>query len=250
MKKTNVQPGDIFKLGDHILGCGSSTDKAFVEKVVGKIKVRCVLTDPPYGVAYVEGKRDFAKMDDFKEIAGDQLQTDSEYQKFTKEWLEAIVPHLESYNAAYIFNSDLMYPSLRLGMDAAGFYYSQGLIWIKNSVVIGRKDYLPMHELIAYGWHGRHKFERPKAKSIILYPKPARSKLHPTMKPPGLLRKLIPNSTKVGEWVYDPFGGSGSTLVACEHLKRRCVMIELDPSYVSTIIARWEKLTKKQAQQI
>jgi len=85
-----------------------------------------------------------------------------------------------------------VYPALRIGMKDAGFYYSQGLIWIKNTVVLGRKDYLPMHELIAYGWNGRHKMERTKAKSVIFHPKPAASKLHPTQIPVGLLRKLIP----------------------------------------------------------
>jgi len=132
-------------------------------------------------------------------------------------------------------------------MKAAGFYYSQMIIWIKNTSVLGRKDYMPQHELIAYGWHGRHKMERSKDKSVIFYPKPHRSSLHPTMKPVGLLRKLILNSTKMGETVYDPFGGSGSTLIACEHLGRKCIMVELDPMHCSTIIKRWETLTGQEA---
>jgi site-specific DNA-methyltransferase (adenine-specific) len=211
-----------------------------------------ILTDPPYGVAYVENKKDFNKlgMKDTRAIIGDQLQGDGEYTMFTKTWLDAITPYMDSYNSAYIFNSDAMYPALREGMEQSGLYYSQGLIWIKNSVVVGRKDYLPQHELIAYGWYGRHKFERAKAKSIILYPKPSRSKLHPTMKPVGLLRRLIPNSTKLGEWVYDAFGGSGSTLIACEHMQRRCLMVEMDPQYVETILARWEKLTGQKAKKV
>jgi DNA modification methylase len=90
--------------------------------------------------------------------------------------------------------------------------------------------------------------ERSKAKSVIFYPRPSKSKLHPTMKPVGLLRKLILNSTKMGETVYDPFGGSGSTLIACEHTRRKCAMIEKDPEYVSTIIQRWETITKKEAE--
>lgn len=143
-----------------------------------------------------------------------------------------------------------MFCSLRAGMQAAGFYYSQMIVWVKNTVVIGRKDYLPQHELIAYGWYGRHKMERTKAKSIIAHPKPSSSRLHPTMKPIGLLRKLLPNSTKAGEWVLDPFGGSGSTLIASDQLGRKCVMIELDTNYVATIIARWEKLTGKQAKKL
>jgi len=137
--------------------------------------------------------------------------------------------------------------ALRQGMKSAGIYYSQMIIWIKNTVVLGRKDYLCQHEIIAYGWHGRHKQERGKARSVMFYPKPHKSALHPTMKPVGLLRQLILNSTKKGDTVYDPYGGSGSTLIACEHTGRRCAMIEIDPKYVGTIISRWEKLTNKKA---
>jgi len=247
-----IQNGEIYKLGNHIVGCGDSLDVGFVESVIGERKIRCVLTDPPYAVAYVEGKKNFNKIgtDGEKVIIGDHLQSDEQYAVFTKTWLDAVKPHLESYNATYIFNSDSMYPALRQGMKQSGFYYSQMIIWLKNAVVIGRKDYLPMVELIAYGWFGRHKMEQSKAKSVIFHPKPASSKLHPTQKPVGLLRKLIPNSTKVNEYIYDPFLGGGSTLIACEHLGRRCIGIEIDPEYVSTIIARWEKLTGKKAEKL
>lgn len=250
--KNKVKPGEIWRLDNHVLGCGSSTDEGFVEKVAntGGGKVRMILTDPPYGVAYVEGKRDFAKLgkENVKVIMNDHTQSEEEYALFTKGWMEPIKKFLDTYNACYIFNSDSMFRALRNGIDAAGFYYSQMLIWVKNSVVVGRKDYLPMHEVAAYCWYGRHKMNRPKSKSVIFHPKPSASKLHPTMKPIGLLRKIIPNNTKAGEWVYDPFGGSGSTLIACEHLGRKCMMIELDPMYCSTIVERWEKLTGKQAQ--
>ncbi len=140
--------------------------------------------------------------------------------------------------------------ALRAGMKQAGIYYSQMIIWIKNQIVVGRKDYLPQHEVIAYGWHGRHKMERSKGKSVIFHPKPHRSALHPTMKPIGLLRQLILNSTKINDTVYDPFAGSGSTLIACEHLKRKSIIIELDPTHCSTIIQRWELLTGKKAEKI
>ena len=92
--------------------------------------------------------------------------------------------------------------------------------------------------------------DRTQAKSVIFHPKPARSKLHPTIKPIGLLRKIIPNNTKIGEIVYDPFAGSGSTLIACEHLKRKCITIEMETEYINTIIERWELLTKQKAKQI
>ena len=248
--------GDIFKLGDHRLACGSCSDEKLIESLMGdENKVRMVLTDPPYGVAYVENKKHFkdtigSLIAKPKIIQGDQTQTEEEYALFTQGWIEPIKKHMASYNTFYIFNSDLMMCALREGMKKSNIYYSQMIIWIKNTIVVGRKDYLPQHEVIAYGWFGRHKLEGGKAKSVMFHPKPAKSKLHPTMKPVGLLRKLMINSTKINEIVYDPFGGSGSTLMACEHTKRKCYMVELDPEYCDTIIARWEKLTNLKAELI
>lgn len=241
--------GDIFKIGDHIIACGDSLDKAFVGKVIGQHKVRAVITDPPYGVAYVENKKDFLKLstDENKTIANDHLQSEEEYEEFTRKYLGTVIPYLEEYNAVYIFNADPMFPSLRAGMKSAGFYYSQMIIWLKNQPVMSRKDYLSMYELIAYGWFGKHKMERSKARNVIYHPRPSRSRLHPTQKPVGLLRKIIPNSTKVGDVVYDPFLGSGSTAVACEHLGRKCIGIELDEKYVEASIKRLEKLTGEKA---
>lgn len=241
-----IKPGDIFQLGDHTLGCGSSTDEAFIAEVMEKAqasgKIKMILTDPPYGVAYVEGSFNKLGLEDAKKIANDHLQTDEEYAQFTYDWLKAVTPHLAPKNTIYIFNSDTMFCALRAGMKQAGVYYSQMLIWIKNSIVVGRKDYLPQHEVIAYGWYGRHEMNRPKAKSVLMHPKPSKAKLHPTMKPVGLLRKIMPNGTRLKEYVYDPFGGSGSTLMASDHMKRRCVMVEMEPGYVETIIKRWEAL--------
>jgi len=244
-----VKTGDIYQLGDHRLYCGSATD---VPSALFTEKVRAVITDPPYGVAYVENKAHFketigAKLAKPQMICGDQLQSDEEYAQFTKDWLEQVKPHLDKYNTAYIFNTDLMICALRAGMKVAGWYYSQMIIWIKNTIVVGRKDYLQQHELIAYGWQGRHKQERSKSSSVILYPKPHRSALHSAMKPVGLMRKLLLNSTRIGDIIYDPFGGSGSTLIACEHTKRKCLMVEMDPGYCQRIIKRWEILTNQSA---
>ena len=257
--------GDVWQLGDHRLACGSASDPEIVKSVVGENKVREVLTDPPYGVAYVENKAHFketigANLSNTTIIQGDELQSDEQYTAFTKGWIDPVIPYMASYNTFYIFNCDQMFSALRAGMKQAGIYYSQMIIWIKNTIVVGRKDYLPAHEVIAYGWHGRHKMERSKGKSVmyvseevkplIFQDKPHSSQLHPTMKPVQLMRQFILNSTKIGEVVYDPFGGSGSTLIACEHTKRKCIMIEIDPNYVSTIIQRWETLTGKEATKI
>ncbi|MCK4500891.1 site-specific DNA-methyltransferase [Candidatus Babeliales bacterium] len=244
----------IYQLGDHILiNADSILDKELVRKAIGDKKIRSIISDPPYGVAYVEGKKDFGDIKLVKKdkiIANDQLQTDDEYKDFTRDWLKVVTPHMESYNSFYIFNSDLMYCALRQGILAAKGYYSQMIVWDKLRIVIGRKDYLPQHELIAYGWFGRHKMERNKGKSILKYPKPNKNSLHPTMKPIGLMRRLILDATKKGEYVYDPFGGSGSTLIACEHTQRKCIMVELDKDYCDTIIKRWETLTGQVAKKI
>ena len=244
-----INKGDIFKIGDHIVGCGDATDKDFVNKVIGKNKIRAIISDPPYGVAYVENKKGFVELGttDTRKIEGDHLQSESEYTDFTSKYLGAVIPYLEESNACYLFNSDLMFSSLRSGIKQAGFYYSQMLIWIKNQPVMSRKDYLSQYELIAYGWFGKHKIERSKSKNVIFYPKPNRSKLHPTQKPIGLLRRLIPDNTKIGDIVYDPFLGSGSTAIACEHLGRKCIGIDIDEKYVQTTIARLEKLTGKKS---
>lgn len=236
-------------MGVHRLAIGDSTDKDLVHKLMDGKKARMICTDPPYGVDYVAGKKDFVKLGkaDSVDIENDGFQTDDQYVAFTYDWMKAIAPHMDSYNSYYIFNSDLMYCALREGIIKAGFNYSQMIIWLKNTVVIGRKDYLPQHELIAYGWFKRHKFERSKGKSVIFHAKPAKSKLHPTMKPVGLLRKLIENSSKPREIVYEPFAGSGSTFIACEHLKRACYGVEMSTDYAKTIVARWEKLTGDKA---
>lgn len=243
-QKRLIKTGDIFILGDHRLLVGDATDKKNIKELVGKDKVRLIACDPPYGISYVESKAGFKqKIAKPKEIVGDQFQSDLEYRLFTKEWLEAIVPHLERKNSAYIFNCDKMIFALKDGMVDAGLYFSQLLVWIKNQAVVGRKDYLPQHELIAYGWHGTHLFPKSKDKSVIFCPKPSKSKSHPTQKPLSLMRRLILNSTIIGDFVYDPFGGSGSTLLASEQTKRKCLMIEQDIEYYETIIQRFEKLT-------
>jgi len=244
MPKKSIKPGDVFQLGNHLLGCGDARDKNFVDTFLGKTKVGLVLCDPPYGVAYVENKQGFnPKGKQHRAIVNDHSQSESDYRHFTYQWLETAKPHLARKNALYIFNSDKMLFALRDGMQDAGYKFAQMLVWIKNHAVVGRMDYLPQHELIAYGWYGTHQFQKAKDKSVLVYPKPNKSALHPTMKPVGLLRRLILNSSKIGDVVYDPFGGSGSTLLACEQTKRQCRMIELDPHYCQVIIDRFEKLT-------
>ena len=135
-------------------------------------------------------------------------------------------------------------------MIKVGFKISQLVIWVKSQSVIGRLDYAPQHELIIYGWHGTHKFRRSKDKSVLFHPRPSKSKLHPSTKPIGLIRRLILNSSEMGEIVFDGFLGSGTTLLACEGTRRKCVAVELDLEYCLTAISQWERLTKQKAERL
>ncbi len=245
MKKSKnlIKIGDIFKLGRHILACGNSQDKEFVAKTIASAKIKAVMCDPPYGIAVTESKRGFKKLLKDKVVMNDQLQTDEEYATFTKGWLDAVTPHLEKKNALYIFNSDKMIFALREGMKTAGYKFAQLIVWVKTQAVVGRMDYAPQHELIAYGWHGTHEFLKSKDKSVIVHPKPHRSPFHPTTKPVGIIRHLILNSTRIGDTVFDGFMGSGTCLLACEQTERVSIGMELDPEYVQTAIERFEKLT-------
>ncbi len=233
--------GDVFRIGDrHALACGDARDAALVAKVLGTEKVKLVLCDVPYGVAFVESKESFAKIRVKKKILNDEIVSESQYAQFTKDWIVPLLPHLAAKNAAFIFNSDKMLFALRAGMESAGMKFSQLLIWLKDHSIVGRKDYLPQHELIAYGWVGTHEV-RKKDHSLLFYPKSSSSALHPTQKPTGLLRRLILNSTKPGDLVYDCFAGSGSTGIAAEEVRRRSVLIERDEEYCRVILDRFER---------
>jgi DNA modification methylase len=241
--KNSIKSGDIFKLGDHLLACGDCRDTTLMAKLIGTKKIKAIITDPPYGVAVTESKRNFQTLAKDKVIVNDHIQDDREYATFTKQWLSALTPYLEKKNTCYIFNADKMIFALREGMQEVGFKCAQLLIWVKTHAVVGRLDYAPMHELIMYGWYGTHEFMKGKDKSVLCYPKPNKSRMHPTTKPIPLIRHLILNTTRIGDVVFDGFLGSGTTLLACEQTKRTCIGTELDPEYCQTIIDRFEKLT-------
>lgn len=240
----------IWQLGEHRLAYGDCRNKELLKQLIGKEKINLVCVDPPYGVAVAASKRNFRTLSKDKDIANDHVQSDNEYRKFSLEWLEAIAPYLTTKNSAYVFNADKMVWSLRDGMIDAGFKVAQLLVWIKSQAVIGRLDYAPQHELILYGWRGTHRFRHSKDKSVLFYPRPSKSKLHPTTKPIGLIRRLILNSSEIRNNVYDGFLGSGTTLLACEQTKRKCFVVEIDYEYCQTAIRQWEQLTGKKAKQL
>jgi DNA modification methylase len=245
-----IKLGTIWQLGEHRLAYGDCQNAELLKKLLGENTVSLICADPPYAIAAVESKRNFKALVKDKIIRNDQLQSDEEYRKFSKEWLEVVKPYLARKNTAYIFNADKMIWSLRQGMIDAKFKISQLLIWVKSQSVIGRLDYAPQHELIMYGWYGTHKFRRSKDKSVLFFPRPSKSPYHPTTKPIGLIRRLVLNSTEMNAVVYDPFLGSGTTLLVCEQIKRRCFAVEIDLEYCLTVIRRWESITNKKAQQL
>lgn len=222
----SVKEGDIITIGPHILGCGRAEDTELLSRLLqlkaGR-KINLVLADPPYSCDYVGGKQFFSKLLHKVDIVNDQLRSEKEYVEFTRSWLSAVKPHMALPNSIYVFNTDKMAFAVKQALELEGGKYSQLLIWAKNNSVIGRLDYNPAHELIVYGWLGKHEYYKSKDKSVLCFPKPQRSSLHPTMKPIPLLRHLILNSSRMGDIVWDGFGGSGSTLIASSEEIGRCL---------------------------
>lgn len=246
-----IKYGDKFKIGNHYLINGDCRDEKIINKLLGEKEVKLMILDPPYGISVNQAKQSFSQTKTkHRDIINDHFQSDEEYRKFTKDYLEKIKSYLAAKNSAYIFNSDKMIFALREGILDAGFKFSELLVWVKTHAVIGRMDYLPQHELIAYCWYGTHDFLKSKDKSVLVYPKPNRSKLHPTMKPVGLLRNLILNSSRVNDIVYDSFLGVGSTMLACEMTKRICMGVEIDSDYCMATINRMEKVFKIKAEKV
>lgn len=247
----SIKLGDLIQLGDHRIICGDARDPEVVKRLVGNLGVNLVLTDVPYGIDLTASKLSFGQNISVpKDILNDHFQTDEEYSVFTQSWINAVKPYLAEKNSLYIFNCDKMIFALRDGMLKAGCRFSQLIIWVKNSAVMSRLDYRAQHELIAVGWYGTHKFYRGSDQSVMACPKPNKSPYHATQKPVSLLRRLILNSSKIDDVVYDCFLGSGSTLLAAEQTHRTCLGVELDPDYCLTTVRRWEKLTHQQAQLI
>lgn len=243
--KKSIKIGDKFALGKHVLLCGDARNPDHVAKLVGNEKIALILSDPPYGVNLVASKQGFTQYKKRKHILNDDITSEDSYKEFTTSYLKVIIPYLTKKNTLYLFNSDKMLIPTVEGIREAKFKFSQLLIWVKSQSVLGRLDYQPQHELILYGWYGRHSFKKSKDKSVIFCPKVHKALSHPTIKPLLLLSRLILNSSSINEVVYDCFGGSGSTLIACEQTCRRCLMMELDFEYCQTIIDRYEKFTGK-----
>ena len=246
MKIFTPKRGQIWRLGDHTLVCGDATDVSLVQEALKGKTINTIVTDPPYGISYTESKKDFADLAKKKDIQNDDITNEKDYVVFVKKFLAPAMPFLASKNNVYIFNCDKMLFAVKEALDSLGIHFSQLLIWVKNRAIIGRKDYLPQHELIIAGWYKTHKWRGCKDKSVFFYPKPNKSVMHPTTKPLQLIANLILNTTEIHDVVYDPFLGSGTALIACEKTHRACIGFEIDLEYCDLILGRWAKLTGKE----
>lgn len=232
-KAAFVQRGDIWTVGRHRLMCGDATSADDVAALMGGKRANLLLTDPPYGVS-------------FKSSSGLTIQNDSikdeDFYCFLKSAFSAAVDCLEKGAAAYIFHADTEGLNFRRAFVDAGFHLAGCCIWVKDSLVLGRSDYQWQHEPVLYGFllNGKHSWYSDRKQTTIWnFAKPKKNANHPTSKPLDLLSYPIQNSTQENAVVLDTFGGSGSTLMACELTNRICYTMELDEKYASVILRRY-----------
>lgn len=261
--ETDIVLGDLFEIGPHRLICGDSTEMGVYDRLLNGVDADMVLTDPPYNVDYEGGTG--------MTIENDNME-DTEFYQFLYDFYTAAAAHTKAGGAVYIWHASSEAGNFITAMKEAGWLLKQELIWVKSSLVMGRQDYQWRHEPCLYGWKpgAAHYFTEDRTKTTVIedrldlsklkkpelmdlvrelmsektlntvltHNKPSKSDLHPTMKPVPLFADQIRNSSRVGETVLDPFGGSGTTMVAAHQLKRCARLIELDPIYCQRIINR------------
>lgn len=240
-----ARPGDVYQLGRHRLMCGDSTDVQSVQKLC-QGQVDLLLTDPPYGVDYTGKTKDALKIQN-------DAKTDEALRDMLADAFSAADAVMKPGAVFYIWHADSKSLVFRLACQMAGWEVRQVLIWAKNTMVMGRQDYQWKHEPCLYGWKegAGHLWASDRKQTTLLeFDRPTKNKEHPTMKPVKLFDYQIQNNTKGGDIVLDLFGGSGTTIIACEQDGRCARVMELDPRYVDVIIDRWEKLTGERAVKI
>ena len=243
-----TRPGDLWILGAHRLLCGDSTLADSYARLMDGSFADCIWTDPPYGVEYVGKTKDALTIKNDGEQGLAALLAGAFAQ-----WDAVAIPGAAVYVAHPAGALSLVFIERFLG---AGWRLHETLVWDKQTIVLGHSDYHYSHEPILFGYlpgggrrgrGGKGWYGDNSQKSVLSVPKPSRSETHPTMKPVELVSTCISNSCPDGGVVLDPFGGSGSTLIACEQKRRQCRMIELDPLYVDVIVKRWEDFTGQKA---
>lgn len=231
-KASFVERGDIWTVGRHRLMCGDATSAEDVSRLMDGKKANLIVTDPPYGVS-------------FKSSSGLTIQNDSikdeEFYFFLLSAFKNMAGCLEKGGAAYVFHADTEGLNFRRAFIDAGFHLAGCCIWVKDSLVLGRSDYQWQHEPVLYGFlkNGKHPWYSDRKQTTVWnFAKPKRNENHPTSKPLDLLAYPIGNSSQENAIVIDTFGGSGSTMMACEQANRICYMMELDEKYASVILRR------------
>lgn len=272
-----AKPGDIYQLGNHRLMCGSATDIADIDKLMDGERADLVVTDPPYNMNYT-GAGNTSK-ENRKGIMNDHMP-EEEFKEFLTNAYKGMFHAMKPGASCYVFYKEMGHGTFITSMEDAGLVYKQELIWVKNQLVLGGSKYQSIYEPFLFGikaggeitWNGGRKqtatieqidlmsiedvrkaykeLQDSICTDILREDKTKKNDLHPTMKSIKLLARLIRNSSNKGQIVLDLFGGSGSTLMACEQVGRACYTTELDPKYVDVIIARWEQYTGQKATKI
>lgn len=236
--ETDIVLGDLFEIGEHRLLCGDSTQTDTFEKLFAGQMADLVVTDPPYNVAYEGKTKEKLTIDNDK-------QSDGDFYQFLYDFYTALGSYTKAGGAWYVWHADSEGANFRLAMKNAGIMVKQCLIWVKQTMVMGRQDYQWKHEPCLYGWkegaaHGW--YSDRKQTTVLEFDRPQRNAEHPTMKPITLFAYQIGNSSKQGDIVADGFGGSGTTMVACHQMQRKAYLVEFDPKYCQVIIDRMRKL--------
>lgn len=235
--------GDVWQLGRHRLMCGDSTSADDVQTLTGGVQIDIFLTDPPYGVDYTGKTKDALKIEN-------DNRSDDEFISFLSDAFAAADGAMKPGAVFYIWHADSKVHVFRMACQMVGWEVRQVLIWVKNSMVMGRQDYQWKHEPCLYGWKSGagHLWASDRKQTTVLeFDRPTKNKEHPTMKPVALFDYQIQNNTKGGDAVLDLFAGSGTTIMACEQNGRNAYCMELDPRYVDVIIKRWETFTGEKA---
>lgn len=234
-----TKPSDVWIMGNHRLVCGDSCLPETLEKLMLGEKADLYLTDPPYNVAYEGGTKDALT------IMNDSMDDES-FRSFLRDAFSMADAVMRKGASFYVWHADSEGYNFRGACRDVGWKVRECLIWVKNALVLGRQDYQWRHEPVLYGWKegAPHGWYSDRAQTTVLeFDKPARNGEHPTMKPVELFKYLVGNSSKKGDIVLDSFGGSGTTLIACEESGRKERLVELDPRYCDVIIRRWQNVT-------
>ena len=236
--ETDIVLGDLFEIGEHRLLCGDSTQTDTFKVLFGEQLADLVITDPPYNVAY-KGKTKEALTIDNDEMG------DSDFYQFLYDFYTALGSYTKAGGAWYVWHASSEVVNFGKAFIDSGLLLKQQLIWVKQTMVMGRQDYQWKHEPCLYGWKpgAAHSWYSDRKQTTILeFDRPQRNAEHPTMKPIPLFSYQIGNSSKQGDIVADGFGGSGTTMVACHQMNRKAYLVEFDPKYCQVIVDRMIKL--------